>query len=346
MKNTSAPSLGGPVYRRYPAPLYYVIVAAVFGLCLWGWRRSRASATVTSRRSIADHGVADRPLTSGEFDALNFGPLVAGLSQFLRNRQTIGPLTLAVTGAWGSGKSSFMQLLRENLETASRPVFAGKLAVALAAMFAVFKTSQSFLQAFGVDPAKLLASVTDKARLSDLSAQTSFRHRFAQEFREVTAALQPRTMTVFIDDLDRCEPAQVMEVLKSLNFLASSGECFLIVGMEEKAVTNAVAASLHEQFEVQEGAKLEEAASLKKRWEYAQLWMEKFIQIRVAVPAATQSQYRSLLVGPRYDPELPPDSQGAVVGGKSDGSIKWRIVFGRHRLLRAALTRRWPRSSV
>ena len=103
---------------------------------------------------------------------------------------------------------------------------------------------------------RCLASLASQAKLGDLGMPTSLRHRFAREFRDVPTALQPRTMTVFVDDLDRCEPGQVMQVMRALNFLSSSGECFLIVGMEEKAVTNAVAVSLSGQFDVQEGREL------------------------------------------------------------------------------------------
>src|SRR6185312_9380309 len=43
---------------------------------------------------------------------------------FLHNRNTTGPLTLAVTGKWGSGKSSLMSLLKERLEASGfRPVW-------------------------------------------------------------------------------------------------------------------------------------------------------------------------------------------------------------------------------
>jgi photosystem II stability/assembly factor-like uncharacterized protein len=377
-------------YRRSPAPLFYLSLLVPAGMLWRGFRRDEKDDErekgERQPRSIADYAVSDRPLTSQDFDALNFGALSAGISNFLRNENTTGPLTLAITGPWGSGKSSIMGLLKENLHRLGfRPVWfnawhhqqeeqllagllesireqavpsmltiegtlfrlklvqarlqrswpvvllavacvaafaaiihyfggditksfadiesnkqllplAGKLAVVVTGIVALFKVYHGF-QAFGVDPAKLLASVADKAKLSDLSAQTSFRHRFAQEFAEVTEALQPRTMTIFIDDLDRCEPDQVMQVLQSLNFLATSGQCFLIVGMEEAAVTNCVAVSLKAQFDVREGHELKKEDSVKRRWEHARLWMEKLIQIRVPVPDLNSKHIKALLEG-------------------------------------------------
>jgi hypothetical protein len=196
-------------------------------------------------------------------------------------------------GDWGQSWDTLTDMLRKpSLNSA------GKWAFVITFIIACYKIHQGF-KAFGVDPGKLLASLTDKAKLSDLGAQTSFRHRFAQEFEQVTMALQPRTMTVFIDDLDRCEPDQVMQVMQSLNFLSASGECFLVIGMEEDAVTNCVAVSLKEQFASRKGQKLEEQDSLRARWSYARQWMEKLIQIRIPVPNANDEQFKALLTGMR-----------------------------------------------
>ena len=47
-----------------------------------------------------------------------------GLSRFLRNENTIPPLTVAVTGPWGTGKSSLMNLAKADLEEYGfRPVW-------------------------------------------------------------------------------------------------------------------------------------------------------------------------------------------------------------------------------
>ena len=48
----------------------------------------------------------------------------SGLSRFLRNENTEPPLTIAVTGEWGTGKSSLMTLLRDDLlRRGLRPVW-------------------------------------------------------------------------------------------------------------------------------------------------------------------------------------------------------------------------------
>ncbi|MCH7500126.1 MAG: hypothetical protein IH886_08965 [Nitrospinae bacterium] len=65
-------------------------------------------------------GVAttDKPVDSCEDDRLNRLPLVKGLGLFLRHQNTQPPITLAITGEWGSGKSSIMNMLKEDMENA------------------------------------------------------------------------------------------------------------------------------------------------------------------------------------------------------------------------------------
>jgi hypothetical protein len=49
-------------------------------------------------------------------DLLNLHPYVEAFKRVILNTQTATPLTIAVLGEWGKGKTSFMQFLREALE--------------------------------------------------------------------------------------------------------------------------------------------------------------------------------------------------------------------------------------
>jgi hypothetical protein len=111
-------------YHRYPAPLFLLSGAALlFGLA--GTRRAWREVPVERRTVSVTHLFAsDRPLRPGERDALDLGAIARGISRFLRNRQTEPPLTIAVTEEWGSGKSSLMGLLYEDLRGRGfRPVW-------------------------------------------------------------------------------------------------------------------------------------------------------------------------------------------------------------------------------
>lgn len=199
-----------------------------------------------------------------------------------------------------------------------------------------FKTISRGLTAFGANPAALLTTSSGGSNQKELDAQTSFRQRFAADFAEVTHALGSHRMLTMIDDLDRCRPEKVRETLEAVNFLVSSGECFLVLGMAREIVEHCVGLSFarvvdtmgwdaiglaDEEIEQviqatkvaaekarklnllftsadtpagkssSDGLSVEAAA---KRRAFARLYMDKLVQIEVAVPEPTPAQRRLL----------------------------------------------------
>jgi tRNA A37 threonylcarbamoyladenosine biosynthesis protein TsaE len=59
-------------------------------------------------------GLRDIPLEKDEDEALGFCHYAEALSEFILECET--PLTIALQGDWGSGKTSLMNLIVENLE--------------------------------------------------------------------------------------------------------------------------------------------------------------------------------------------------------------------------------------
>ena len=66
--------------------------------------------------------VIDQPAKAGE-DSLNLSAYADALSEFLRNAQS--PLTVAIQGEWGSGKTSLMNALKASLVDAKDAPFLG-----------------------------------------------------------------------------------------------------------------------------------------------------------------------------------------------------------------------------
>lgn len=398
-------------YSRSFAPWYYASLLLV-GLLLAPAVLPRRADEPEPEVSVADVLVSDRPLEAGEPDPLQFGQVALGLSRFLRNENTQPPLTIAVTGEWGTGKSSLMNLLRSDLQSYGfrpvwfnawhhqkeehmlaallqnvrlqaiprwwRPVgllFRARLlvirgwrrwlpvlallfvAAALAAYaFARFgatkgggappddpiqlvvsyvksmlgasppasgsaKTTPTLalllsvgsviaavwkgVTAFGANPASLLASVSNSMRMRDLDAQTSFRKKFADEFSDVTRSLGARSMIIFIDDLDRCRPENVLETLEAVNFLVSSGGCFVVLGMARERVERCVGLSFKDVAEEVLGgasaadtlAQSQPEFARRRRAEFARQYLDKLVNIEVPVPAPTVAQACDLLVG-------------------------------------------------
>ncbi|VAW65635.1 hypothetical protein MNBD_GAMMA11-1157, partial [hydrothermal vent metagenome] len=151
--------------------------------------------------------------------------------------------------------------------------------------------------AFGINPTRLMSSMSSRSNAKDLSKQLSFRHQFAREFKDVTRALGERTMVIMVDDLDRCRPESVLEVLESINFLVSSGDCYVILGMDPKRVVSCVALGFKD-LSVQETQ--QHPAEIEKQKQnsteaYAISYLEKLINIEVPVPEPEPEQSEKLL---------------------------------------------------
>ncbi len=387
------------------APWYYPVGWLLPLLFLFVASRRHEDPISEEQESVADHLVSDRPLEAGDPDPLGFGAIARGLSRFLRNEKTQPPLTIAVTGEWGTGKSSLMNLLKADLERYGfRPVWfnawhhqqedqllaallenirshsipplwhlagwgfrarllwlrgwrnwsawfllfvvvafslgyfyahpqtagqaiqqlrswaealapgskgtgtsagtdTGSLFTLLGSAFVSFLALKKGLTAFGVDPAVLLSSASEGAKVRDLGAQASFRHKFAQQFRDVTRALHPRTMLILIDDLDRCSPDKVLQALEAINFLVSSGECYVVMGMAMERVERCVGLGFKDVAEELLDERLLEPAhpekkeeGKRKRTAFARQYLEKLINIEVPVPTPSDKQTEQLLI--------------------------------------------------
>ncbi len=75
-----------------------------------------ANRTTTERleepQSVAEVGVTDAALHDPKDDLIGTSRLAKGLSLFLCHKKTRSPLTIAIAGPWGSGKSSIMGMLQ------------------------------------------------------------------------------------------------------------------------------------------------------------------------------------------------------------------------------------------
>ena len=101
----------------YPAPIAVAgLLLMLIGLISVRYHSVAVKEREEGAKRIDDVFVSDSPLRAEDLDRLSFNPIAQGLSGFLRNQATGFPITIAVTGEWGTGKSSLMRLLELNLQ--------------------------------------------------------------------------------------------------------------------------------------------------------------------------------------------------------------------------------------
>ncbi len=355
--------------------------------------------------SISGLAVSDRPLKPGEPDALNLSKLAVDIFTFLSNPKTTAPFTLAITGPWGSGKSSLMNLVKDRLDKkgfstvwfnawhhqkgeqllatlfahirqqAIPPVFSidgflfrlrllgfrayrhwfwftllfllfaftlaanggdiltgiDKLMViladpghtawsqiwqavkelinssggqhdwfdTLAKVFGIGAPTLALLstiRGFALNPKRLISGgQPNKGKTFDPGA----RALFTREFRDVTRALGNNKMVIFIDDLDRCSQVNLVDILENINFLSSSGDCFLILGMAPKYIEACVANAYQdlakniaekESYELNGNLDLAKQREEGFKFDFAHNYLEKMINIPIAIPNITEEE--------------------------------------------------------
>jgi hypothetical protein len=103
--------VGSP--RQTPPPFSYLLFAASAACIAMAMRRP--APRVAEQPSVANLLVSDRPISAREQDVLDLEALAEGIGNFIRNVGTVPPLTIGVTGEWGTGKSSLLNLLGTRL---------------------------------------------------------------------------------------------------------------------------------------------------------------------------------------------------------------------------------------
>ncbi len=104
-------------YRRYPPPwIYPILLIAIFLVASTFWQLAGQTNGEKPKKGIIDRALTDKPAGPNSKDLLGARKIAAGLTRFLTNKNTQPPITIAITGEWGSGKSSVMNYMFTGLK--------------------------------------------------------------------------------------------------------------------------------------------------------------------------------------------------------------------------------------
>ncbi|MFC5861773.1 P-loop NTPase fold protein [Acidicapsa dinghuensis] len=171
-------------------------------------------------------------------------------------------------------------------------------------------------KAFKSNPEKLIENAggflvdtfKEALKLPSLVGKSDVRQEFAENLKDVAEALKPQRLVIFLDDLDRCRPEQVVQILEAINFLSSVAPVFVVVGADYSKVETLVAKQFEElalleaenkRVEREEKVDNQEVNRVHLRVAYARDYLKKIVNVRLNLKAPTAEHFADMMERPR-----------------------------------------------
>ena len=243
-----------------------------------------------NREVLVPQLLSDEPLGHDETASFQRDAYAATLAGLIASKKTQAPITIAVNGPWGSGKTSLMRQVQGILQDPGGNNLAGdgfvdcktvwfeawryakqeEMFVALSGQ--VLKTmgkggfldgvrakledpQQKEFNLFGftvsaisqilslgqvdLDPAKYESESAFRRNLAFYDQFQEFLNHLIERF---VAGRRGGRLVVFVDDLDRCIPSKIVQVLESVKLFLNTPSCLFVLGSDAGVVAAAVQA--------------------------------------------------------------------------------------------------------
>lgn len=217
------------------------------------------------------NNLIDKPINSLGDDRLGIEPYVEALSTVIENCAT--PMTISIQGNWGTGKTSFMNLVKTKLEKKnglktvdfntwqySKFNMDDMLSVSLLNRFAeaiipddskrkdkikkVFKSlalaSVNVITKGVVSEEKITDLLSDDYILSSADQLHGLKSLLQDEVTALINSGKYKRIIVFIDDLDRLKPKNAVELLEVLQLFLTIENCVFVLAVDYEVVTQGI----------------------------------------------------------------------------------------------------------
>lgn len=219
-------------------------------------------------------GITDTPCRSKDEDLLNISTYVTGLKDFMLKCPT--PMSIAIQGDWGTGKTSTINLLLNELEGSKKGKNDVKCVYFNTWQYSQFNMSDDLYMSFVNSLIKKFkdSEIKDKIKKSAFSLskkvvldlvekhvgldiediyntffEKSVEHmdmveRFRNDFRELVEkefeGNKNARLLVFIDDLDRLNPEIAVELLEVIKLFMDVEKCIFVLAIDYDVVVSGV----------------------------------------------------------------------------------------------------------
>lgn len=245
-------------------------------------RKSNRSITQSSRT------LTDVPIRSKDEDEFGFISIAEDVASFIRNNKPATTRTIGIHGMWGAGKTSFVNLLREDLRNDK-------------VRFVDFTPWQSSDEPFATQLlSRLIEAIEPKEQelreelgayaelFSDISIVGKFLRRYGpprdiqgDQTKSLRESINNRltssgyTYVVVVDDIDRLTGKEMLDVLKLVRSSADFHGLYYLLAYDRKEVNRG----------------LESEGILNSKY------FDKFVELEIGLPHVSPQRLGDFLVG-------------------------------------------------
>ena len=277
-------------------------------------------------------GFTDKPLSGRSEDIFDVEKYIKGLSSFILECDT--PMTVAVQGDWGSGKTSFMMLIREELEAKVLPVWfntwqfsqfnlgdrlplllVSRLTAALGLKGIQVDSIKSSLRTLGGVLFRVGLSAANTVTGLDVSgaaeaaihsseedvteAVSTLKSRFQDCVKQALKEKKKERVVIFVDDLDRLAPARAVELLEVLKLFLDCDKCVFLLAIDYAVVSQGIRQKYGESLGTDKGRSFfDKIIQVPFKMPVAHYDIEKFVRTaleQMRLPVADAAPYVSLI---------------------------------------------------
>ncbi|HOC30497.1 MAG TPA: P-loop NTPase fold protein [Treponemataceae bacterium] len=226
-------------------------------------------------------GYRDVPIEGADKDTLGIGDYADSLAKFIQNCDS--PMTIAIQGDWGSGKTSMMNLIREKIKKNVIPVWfntwqysqfdmGGYLSISLISSLLeeikpeknITDSLKKFMSAAAKGAMTIAIEKTAGETIAGQFADTNSVADLTSELRDlkhkIETAIEWRLqkeqldrVVIFVDDLDRLPPERAIEVLEVMKTFLDIPGCIFILAVDYGIVIQGIRKKYGEMVEESKG---------------------------------------------------------------------------------------------
>ncbi|MBR6596496.1 MAG: hypothetical protein IKK68_00860 [Paludibacteraceae bacterium] len=241
--------------------LKYIDIVVLYGVC----ELSRCRSNSKNKITFNDGFERDTPIENVEDDDFNREIFIQdSVNKILNTDTTKGAFSFGIVSPWGTGKSSFMNLMKKNIINNHKDEciiidFNPWLYAHNSNLITLFfdelskniKSLDSTLASDFVDYSKIFSSIgTPETKLASIIVDlVSPPSKLGDKISAINDSIKKleKKIVVFVDDIDRLDSTEIMEVLKLIRNISNFPYMYFIVAYDKEYLLNCIKGKTHDR---------------------------------------------------------------------------------------------------